>query len=42
VAQRTLYVSRQGLISVRLSKLANQVRLYEVLGGGGDPEMREN
>jgi multidrug efflux system outer membrane protein len=39
VSQRALYVSRRGLISTRLSKLANQVRLYEVLGGGGDSEM---
>jgi multidrug efflux system outer membrane protein len=42
VAQRSLFVSQQGLISTRLSKLTNQVRLYEVLGGGGDPEPREN
>ena len=39
VAQRALYVSQQGLIATRLSKLANQVRLYEVLGGGGNSEM---
>jgi len=42
IAQRLLYVSRRGLISTRLSKLANQVRLYEVLGGGGDSEMRKD
>jgi multidrug efflux system outer membrane protein len=42
VAQRSLYVSQQGLISTRLSKLTNQVRLYEVLGGGGDPETRKD
>jgi multidrug efflux system outer membrane protein len=42
VAQRALYVSQQGLISTRLSKLANQVRLYEVLGGGGDSETRKD
>jgi multidrug efflux system outer membrane protein len=41
VAQRALYVSQQGLIATRLSKLANQVRLYEVLGGG-DSEMRKD
>ena len=36
-AQRSLYAAQQGLISIRLTKLANQVRLYAVLGGGGDP-----
>jgi multidrug efflux system outer membrane protein len=35
-AQRSLYAAQQGLISIRLGKLANQVRLYAVLGGGGD------
>lgn len=35
-AQRSLYAAQQGLIAVRLSGIANQVRLYEVLGGGGD------
>jgi multidrug efflux system outer membrane protein len=35
-AQRSLYAAQQGLITVRLAKLANQVRLYAVLGGGGD------
>lgn len=35
-AQRSLYAAQQGLISIRLVKLANQVRLYAVLGGGGD------
>ncbi|MFW6112771.1 MAG: efflux transporter outer membrane subunit [Thermodesulfobacteriota bacterium] len=33
-AQRSLYAAQQGLIAVRLAKLANQVRLYAVLGGG--------
>jgi multidrug efflux system outer membrane protein len=33
-AQRSLYAAQQGLISLRLLKLANQVRLYAVLGGG--------
>ncbi|MGA8180516.1 MAG: efflux transporter outer membrane subunit [Desulfobacterales bacterium] len=42
VAQRALYVSQQGLISTHISKLTNQVRLYEVLGGGGDPEARKD
>jgi multidrug efflux system outer membrane protein len=36
-AQRSLYTAQQGLIAIRLAKLANQVRLYAVLGGGGDP-----
>ncbi|MDD5641708.1 MAG: efflux transporter outer membrane subunit [Syntrophales bacterium] len=35
-AQRSLYSAQQGLIAIRLAKLANQVRLYAVLGGGGD------
>jgi multidrug efflux system outer membrane protein len=35
-AQRSLYAAQQGLIALRLAKLANQVRLYAVLGGGGD------
>ena len=33
-AQRSLYAAQQGLISLRLGKLANLVRLYAVLGGG--------
>ena len=33
-AQRSLYSAQQGLISLRLMKLANEVRLYAVLGGG--------
>ena len=33
-AQRSLYAAQQGLISLRLAKLANQIRLYAVLGGG--------
>ena len=35
-AQRSLYSARRGLVSLRLLKMANQVKLYEVLGGGGD------
>jgi len=35
-AQRSLYTAQQGLIGIRLAKLTNQVRLYAVLGGGGD------
>jgi multidrug efflux system outer membrane protein len=34
-AQRSLYAAQQGLISVHLATLANHVRLYAVLGGGG-------
>ncbi|MBI9083612.1 MAG: efflux transporter outer membrane subunit [Desulfobacterales bacterium] len=33
-AQRTLYLQQQVQISLRLGRLANQVRLYAVLGGG--------
>jgi multidrug efflux system outer membrane protein len=33
-AQRSLYAAQQGLVSLRLAKLANQVQLYAVLGGG--------
>ncbi|MDD3180952.1 MAG: efflux transporter outer membrane subunit [Opitutaceae bacterium] len=33
-AQRSLYAAQQGLVSLRLAKLANDVRLYAVLGGG--------
>ncbi|RJR41328.1 MAG: efflux transporter outer membrane subunit [Desulfobacteraceae bacterium] len=33
-AQRSLYAAQQGLIALRLGKLANRVRLYAVLGGG--------
>ena len=32
---RFLGREQQGLIAIRLTKLANQVRLYAVLGGGG-------
>ena len=38
-AQRSLYAAQQGLIALRLAKLANQVRLYAVLGGGSDQAM---
>jgi multidrug efflux system outer membrane protein len=34
-AQRSLYAAQQVLITLRLGKLANQVKLYAVLGGGG-------
>jgi len=33
-AQRSLYAQQQVLIALRLAELANQVRLYAVLGGG--------
>jgi multidrug efflux system outer membrane protein len=35
-AQRALFAARQGLVALRLAELANQVRLYAVLGGGGE------
>jgi multidrug efflux system outer membrane protein len=37
-SQRSLYAAQQGLVSLRLANLANQVRLYAVLGGGWDAE----
>jgi len=33
-AQRSYFAAQQGLISLRLAKLASRVRLYTVLGGG--------
>ena len=36
-AQRSLYSARQNLIGVRLARLASQVTLYKVLGGGTAP-----
>lgn len=35
-SQRSLYGAQQSLISARLSRLANMVTLYKVLGGGGE------
>lgn len=35
-AQRSLFAAQQGLVSLRLAKVSNNVRLYAVLGGGGD------
>lgn len=35
-AQRVLFAGRQGLVALRLAKIANQVKLYAVLGGGGE------
>jgi outer membrane protein, multidrug efflux system len=37
-AQRSLYGAQQGLVALRLEKIANQVRLYAVLGGGWQSE----
>jgi outer membrane protein, multidrug efflux system len=37
-AQRSLYGAEQGLTSLHLFRLANRVRLYAVLGGGGMEE----
>jgi multidrug efflux system outer membrane protein len=37
-AQRSLFAAQQGLVSLRMAKIANQVRLYAVLGGGGEEE----
>ncbi|HSB31643.1 MAG TPA: AdeC/AdeK/OprM family multidrug efflux complex outer membrane factor, partial [Candidatus Sulfobium mesophilum] len=34
-SQRSLYNAQQGLLTVRLSRLTNQVTIYKVLGGGG-------
>lgn len=36
-AQRSLYAAEQQLISLRLARNANRVRLYAVLGGGATP-----
>lgn len=33
-AQRSLYSAQQGFITISLSRFTNQVRLYQVLGGG--------
>jgi multidrug efflux system outer membrane protein len=33
-AQRSFFAAQQGLVYLRLAKLANQVQLYAVLGGG--------
>jgi multidrug efflux system outer membrane protein len=35
-AQRSLYSARQVLVGLRLAKIANEVRLYAVLGGGDE------
>ena len=36
VAQRALFAAQQGLVALNLSRRANQIRLYAVLGGGAD------
>ena len=41
-AQRSLYAAQQGLVALRLAKLANQVRLYAVLGGGTDKAISQS
>jgi multidrug efflux system outer membrane protein len=38
-AQRSLFAAQQGLVSLRMANLASQVRLYAVLGGGGEEEV---
>lgn len=35
-SQRSLYGAQQGLISINLARLSNQVTLYKVLGGGSE------
>ncbi|VGO21135.1 efflux transporter outer membrane subunit [Pontiella sulfatireligans] len=40
-AHRTLYAAQQGLTYLQLARRANQVRLYAVLGGGGNLEVAE-
>ncbi len=37
-AQRSLFAAQQALVFLRLEKLANQVNLYAVLGGGWDEQ----
>ncbi len=37
-SQRSLYAAQQALVSLRLGKIANQIRLYAVLGGGSDSD----
>jgi multidrug efflux system outer membrane protein len=36
-AQRSLYLAQRGLVVLKFQKLANQVNLYQVLGGGWLP-----
>lgn len=37
-AQRSLFAAQQALVFLRLEKIANQVQLYAVLGGGWETE----
>ncbi len=41
-AQRSLYSAQRGLVELRFAKLANQVTLYQVLGGGWQPARTED
>jgi multidrug efflux system outer membrane protein len=41
-AQRSLFAAQQGLVLLRLARVANQVNLYAVLGGGWEPEKQSN
>jgi multidrug efflux system outer membrane protein len=41
-AQRSLVDAQQGLASLKLSRLANEVQLYAVLGGGGNEATEES
>jgi multidrug efflux system outer membrane protein len=41
-AQRSLYAAQRGLISLQLASIANQIRLYAVLGGGGKDTPNKN
>jgi multidrug efflux system outer membrane protein len=34
VAQRSLYIAQQGLVTLRMADLANRITLYKMLGGG--------
>lgn len=40
-SQRSLYGAQQNLITARLTRLANLVTLYKVLGGGGGSEQKQ-
>ncbi|MBP7274739.1 MAG: efflux transporter outer membrane subunit [Kiritimatiellae bacterium] len=35
-AQRTMFAAQQGWVALRFTQLANDVKMYAVLGGGGD------
>ena len=41
-AQRSLFAAQQALVFFRLEKVANQVSLYAVLGGGWEAEKQSN